>query len=157
MSEWVDQFNHWLVPSSHSTGNIPRLDASTDSTERLWCWTGSNLLKMQTRARFLVVIPLEVWLDWTLIPGTTDSTERLQCKTGSKVAKFNSIQPLRLDPKRSNSTSIDGFQRSQQIKEAPSLLHSATWVLDRLKRPENQLRPLDTASTITSSTSFQCK
>jgi len=30
---------------------------------------------------FLVVIPLEVCLDWTL-------AERLECKTGTKLAKF---------------------------------------------------------------------
>jgi len=78
MSEWVDQFNRWLVPSSHSTGNIPRLDASTDSTERLWCKTGSNVLKFKKFNRckwmnsttdwFLVVIQLETYLDWTLTP-----------------------------------------------------------------------------------------
>jgi len=35
--------------------------------------------------RFLVVIPLETWLDWTL---PSFQTERLECKTGTKLAKF---------------------------------------------------------------------
>jgi len=116
----VDQFNHWLVPSSHSTGNIPRLDASTlsDLSVRL-AQTSWNFKSMEGQFNRWLVPSSDItgnmpWLDASKL---SDLNAR------PTQSSRNSIQPLRLDPKRSFLLlAIDGVLHSQQIKEAASLL-----------------------------------
>jgi len=92
---WVgNSSTDWLVPSSiDSTWDIP----STDSTERLWCKTGSKLPKFKKNQPLRLDPKRSFCFGNRWISALTaadkgrcfsSSTQQLKCKTGSNVLKF---------------------------------------------------------------------
>jgi len=88
--------------------------------------------------RFLVVIPLELYLDWTL---PSFQTERLECKTGTKLAKFKNSTAKTWSKEILLLLAMDGALRSQQIKEAASLLPPSDLSVRPAQSSWNSIQP----------------